>query len=42
MIERETVHATAPRHYGAVGAMYPLLGRPMRWGVRKYASQQSH
>jgi NAD(P)-dependent dehydrogenase (short-subunit alcohol dehydrogenase family) len=40
MIERETVHATAPRQYGAVGAVYPLLGRPMRWGVRKYASRQ--
>jgi NAD(P)-dependent dehydrogenase (short-subunit alcohol dehydrogenase family) len=40
MIERETVHATAPRQYGAVGALYPLLGRPMRWGVRKYAARQ--
>ncbi|MCU1463570.1 MAG: short-chain dehydrogenase [Acidimicrobiales bacterium] len=40
MIERETVHATVPRQYGAVGAVYPLLGRPIRWGVRKYASHQ--
>ena len=40
MIEHETVHVTAPRHYGAVGAVYPLLGRPMRWGVRKYADRQ--
>jgi short-subunit dehydrogenase len=36
MIERELVHLTVPRNYGAVGALYPLLGRPMRWGMRQY------
>jgi short-subunit dehydrogenase len=36
MIEREAVHVTVPRNYGAVGALYPLLGRAMRWGVRRY------
>ena len=36
MIEREQVHATAPRQYGAVGAVYPMLGRVMRWGMRRF------
>jgi hypothetical protein len=36
MIERELTHLTVPRRYGAPGAMYPLAGRPMRWGLRKY------
>ncbi len=36
MIEREHVHATAPRRYGIVSAMYPVLGRPMRWGLRRF------
>jgi len=39
MIERGETHVTVPRHYGAVSAMYPLLGRPMRWGLRKYANR---
>jgi len=39
MIERELAHVTVPRRFGAVGAMYPLVGRPMRWGLRKYASR---
>ncbi len=39
MIERRTTHVTAPRRYGAVGALYPLLGRPMRWGIRRYEAQ---
>ncbi len=33
MIEAETVHATVPRHFGLVGAFYPLLGGPMRKGL---------
>jgi short-subunit dehydrogenase len=37
MIEREQVHVTVPRRFGMVGAMYPLVGRPMRWGLRRYA-----
>jgi NAD(P)-dependent dehydrogenase (short-subunit alcohol dehydrogenase family) len=36
MIEREQVHVTSPRGYGAVGALYPLLGRAMRWGMRRF------
>jgi short-subunit dehydrogenase len=36
MIERGLTHLTVPRRYGAVGALYPLLGRPMRWGMRRY------
>jgi short-subunit dehydrogenase len=36
VIERELTHITVPRRYGAPGAMYPLAGRPMRWGLRKY------
>jgi short-subunit dehydrogenase len=38
MIERGTVHATVPRRFGAVSALYPLMSRPMRWGVRRYAA----
>ena len=41
MIERELTHLTVPRRFGAVGAMYPLVGRPMRWGLRNYASRTS-
>jgi len=37
MIEHRLVHLTVPRHYGLVGALYPILGRPMRWGLRRYA-----
>jgi NAD(P)-dependent dehydrogenase (short-subunit alcohol dehydrogenase family) len=36
MIERERTHLTVPRRFGAVGAVYPLVGRPMRWGLRKF------
>jgi short-subunit dehydrogenase len=38
MIEREITHQTVPRRYGAVGATYPIVGRPMRWGLRRYAA----
>ncbi len=40
MIERELTHLTVPRRFGAVGAVYPLVGRPMRWGLRRYASRE--
>jgi short-subunit dehydrogenase len=36
VIERGLTHLTVPRRYGAVGALYPLLARPMRWGIRRY------
>lgn len=36
MIEHRITHLTVPRRYGAVGALYPVLGRPMRWGMRQY------
>jgi short-subunit dehydrogenase len=39
MIERRVTHLTMPRRYGAVGALYPLLGRPMRWGMRRYEAR---
>jgi len=39
MIERRVTHLTAPRRYGAVGALYPLVGRPMRWGIRRYEAR---
>jgi short-subunit dehydrogenase len=38
MVERRLVHLTVPRQFGAVGAVYPLVGRPMRWGIRRYAT----
>ena len=41
MIERELTHMTVPRQFGAVSALYPLVGRPMRWGIRKYATRSS-
>jgi short-subunit dehydrogenase len=37
MIERELTHMTVPRRFGAVGALYPVVGRPLRWGMRRYA-----
>ena len=36
MIRRRLVHLTVPRQYGLVGALYPLVGRPMRFGLRQY------
>jgi short-subunit dehydrogenase len=33
LIASEKVHMTIPRHYGLVGAFYPLLGGPMRRGL---------
>jgi short-subunit dehydrogenase len=41
MIENGVVHLTVPRRFGAVGAMYPLLGRPVRWGLRRYAAAEA-
>ena len=43
MIERRLTQLTVPRRYGAIGALYPMLGRPMRWGMRRYeARAQAH
>jgi short-subunit dehydrogenase len=36
-VEREQVHRTAPRVFGAASAMYPVLGGPFRWGIRRFA-----
>lgn len=38
MIERELVHLTVPRRYGAPGPLYalPLVGRAMRWGLLRF------
>ena len=41
MIGKELVHLTVPRRFGAVGAMYPLVGRPLRWGLRRYAAAEA-
>jgi short-subunit dehydrogenase len=38
-IEKGWVHRTVPRRYGLVGALYPVLGRPMRWGLRRFEAQ---
>jgi len=35
-IRDDRVHATVPRQYGAVGALYPIFGKPMRSGLRRY------
>jgi short-subunit dehydrogenase len=35
-VEKERVHQTAPRKFGAASAMYPILGGPFRWGIRKF------
>ena len=41
MIEREQTHVTVPRRFGAVSALYPLVGRPMRWGLRKFGDRHA-
>jgi short-subunit dehydrogenase len=38
-VDKGWVHRTVPRRYGLVGALYPILGRPMRWGLRRFAAQ---
>jgi short-subunit dehydrogenase len=35
-VEQEHHARHAPRRYGIPGAFYPLFGRPMRWGIRRY------
>lgn len=35
-VEKERVHQTAPRKFGAASAMYPIMGGPFRWGIRKF------
>jgi hypothetical protein len=37
MVTAGKVQLTVPRQDGAVGALYPLLGRPLRWGLRRFA-----
>jgi short-subunit dehydrogenase len=41
MIDRKLVHVTVPRQFGIVGAIYPLVGRPMRFGMRQYAKRHT-
>ena len=38
-MEKGWVHRTVPRRYGLVGVLYPVLGRPMRWGLRRFEAQ---
>ena len=39
MIERRLVHLTVPRRFGTMGMLYPVLGTPLRWGLRRYDRQ---
>jgi short-subunit dehydrogenase len=39
MIERRLVQLTVPRRFGTVGVLYPVLGAPVRWGLRRYEKQ---
>jgi short-subunit dehydrogenase len=43
MIAGDEVHRTVPRHFGAVGAMYPLpgVGRAMRRGLIAFGRRQA-
>ena len=41
MIEKELVHMTVPRRFGATSALYPVVGRPFRWGIRRYAAAEA-
>jgi short-subunit dehydrogenase len=36
VIERRLVHLTVPRPFGLPPILYPILGRAMRWGLRRY------
>ncbi len=36
VIERRLAHVTVPRRFGLPPMLYPMLGRPMRWGLRRY------
>src|SRR5438067_9088214 len=38
-VEKGWVHRPVPRRYGLVGVLYPLVGRPMRWGLRRFEAQ---
>ena len=38
-VEKGWVHRTVPRRYGLVGVLYPILGRPMRWGLRRFEAR---
>ena len=38
-IEHARVHVTAPRRFGVTPAMYPLVGAPVRWGLRRYGAR---
>jgi len=38
-VDKGWVHRTVPRRYGMVGVMYPIFGRPMRWGLRRFEAQ---
>jgi short-subunit dehydrogenase len=36
VVERRLTHVTVPRRFGLPPILYPMLGRPMRWGLRRY------
>ncbi|MHB1853552.1 MAG: SDR family NAD(P)-dependent oxidoreductase [Acidimicrobiales bacterium] len=39
LIESGAAHMTVPRRYGMPALIYPLVGRPMRWGIRRYEAR---
>ena len=36
ILERRGAHMTVPRRFGLPPILYSILGRPMRWGLRRY------
>jgi short-subunit dehydrogenase len=36
VLERRVAHMTVPRRFGLPPILYSILGRPMRWGLRRY------
>jgi short-subunit dehydrogenase len=38
-IQRRRTHVTSPRQYGLMGALYPLIGRPLRSGLRRFGQK---
>ena len=38
-IEKGKVHVTAPRKFGITPALYPVIGAPVRWGLRRYGAR---
>lgn len=41
MLEEKIAFMTVPRRFGAPGAVYPLLSRPMRWGLQTFSTHRT-